>query len=233
MLASECMKIIAEPLSPPQLIQPEDKSVIVEPRPILSWTPPAPVYMFSSLSYDIVVSPLHEKQSPEEALQRNLPVLTTSSVNNSLGYPASYSTLESGKSYAWQVIAKDAGRFGGKSEVWTFTVMPDSVKSIIENASFIKIQDQRSEVVYLHQGTLKIDYTNMTKDSLVNAVIEDLSELKAKPVVFTIVVKQGQNMIRRDISRLGKLKKDHVYKINIRNQRGEVFFFRFVPKYYF
>ncbi|MEO8406771.1 MAG: hypothetical protein ABI480_19310, partial [Chitinophagaceae bacterium] len=117
LLATECIKITAEPLSPPLLIQPENKTVVMEPRPVLTWTPPAPIYLFNSLSYDIIISPLYEKQSPEEALQRNIPVVTTSSAQNSIAYPSSYSNLETGKTYAWQVVAKDGGRQSGKSEL--------------------------------------------------------------------------------------------------------------------
>src|SRR4030095_14493257 len=87
-LAKECIKINAEPLAPPQLIQPANEDIVPDPRPVFTWTPPAPVYMFNNLSYDIVVAPLYDKQSPQEALQRNIPAMVTVSANNSIAYPS-------------------------------------------------------------------------------------------------------------------------------------------------
>lgn len=233
-LASECVKIIAEPLSPPQLIQPENGSIVMEPRPVLTWTPPAPVYMFNSLSYDIIVSPLYDNQSAVEALQRNIPVMTTMSANNSILYPSTFTDLQPGKTYVWQVVAKDAGNYGGKSEVWTFTVMPDSVKQIINNASYVRIAlNNQSEIASLHQGVLKVDYENRAGDESVEAVIEDMTDAKAKPVTFRLSLHKGQNLIVKDINKLGRFNEDHVYKLTIRNSKGQNAFLRFSAKYYF
>lgn len=230
-LVSECIKILAEPLSPPLLIQPENKAMVMEPRPVLTWTPPSPVYMFNALSYDIIVSPLYEKQSPEEALQRNLPVMTTTSFNNSIAYPASYSNLETGRIYVWQVVAKDAGRYGGKSEVWTFTVMPDSVVKIISNATYVKLTKQTPKVTIMHQGILKADYFNFLPDSTVNCTVKRTRGGKAYQ--FKIPVRQGQNFFQYDLNGKVKLDESIVYEMQLINSRKEVWSMKFIPKNYF
>lgn len=233
LLASECVKISAESLAPPHLVYPEDGSALTEPRPIFSWTPPAPASMFSSLSYDVLVTAKFKGQSAEEAIQRNIPILITNSFRNSFPYPASFSDLEPGKDYVWQVIAKDGNRYGGKSEVWGFTLVPDSVNAIIESASFVKIQEDQTEVSVLHQGNLKIDYINNLNDSLVKVSITDVTKLNKKILKFEINVKPGQNLIQKDINKLGQFEEGHIYKLTIINSRKEEFIFRFIPKYYF
>lgn len=232
-LATECVKIAAQSLAPPQLITPANESSVSGSRPLLVWTPPAPVTMFSSLSYDVVLVEKFSDQSSEEAIQRNTPLLATSAFSTNLQYPASFINLEPGKHYAWQVVARDGNRYGGKSEAWSFTILPDSVKMIIETAAYVKIQEMRSEISVLHQGVLKIDYMNMFSDSVVKAEIKDISELGSKPIVFDINVSAGQNMIQQNIERLGKFQEGHVYRLTIYNSSKEELSFRFTPKYYF
>lgn len=235
-LASECLKVMAEPLSPPQLIQPENKTVVMTPRPVLTWTPPAPVHMFTALSYDIVVSPLYDKQSAEEALQRNIPVMTTSSANNSVMYPSSFTNLEPGKTYAWQVRAKDAGRSGGRSEVWTFAIMPDSVAEIISNATYIKLARENAEVTVVHQGILKAQYFNYLPDTTVQVTVQRLGGRKLPgkaDVSFTLRVKGGQNLLEHNLNGQLRLFDDAVYEMKLVNSRQERWAMRFIPKNYF
>lgn len=235
-LGNECVKVIAEPLSPPQLILPENESVILEQRPVLTWTPPAPVNMFSSLSYDIIVSPLYEKQSPQEALQRNLPVMTTTSANNSLLYPSSYTNLQPGKTYVWQVAATDVGRFGGKSEVFTFIVMPDSVAKIISMAPYIKLDMNNPQVTVMHQGVLKMEYFNAYNDTTVKVEAYLLSDEKIKgkkQISFDLKIKPGQNFLEYKINNKIRLDESAVYGVRLSNSRGEQWFMKVNPKYYF
>lgn len=235
-LANECVKVTAEPLSPPQLIQPENESVIMDPRPVLTWTPPAPVYMYNSLSYTIIISPLYERQSPQEALQRNIPVMTMTSANNSLLYPSSFGDLQPGKTYVWQVAANDGGRFGGKSEVFSFTVMPDSVARIISSAPYIKLDLSKPQVSVLHQGVLKMEYFNVLADSSVKVEIAVLGEKTVKgrqQLTFDLPVKAGQNFLEYRINNRIRLDESLVYEVRLSNSRGEYWIMKFNPKYYF
>ena len=235
-LATECVKVIAEPLSPPQLIQPENNSTIKDSRPVLTWTPPSPVQMFSSLSYLIIVAPIFEKQSPQEALQRNIPVMTTTSANNSLLYPPSFTNLEPGKTYVWQVAAQDAGRYGGKSEVWKFTIMPDSVVKIISMAPYVKLSQHSDEATVLHQGILKMEYFNSLADSAVNVSVNKISPGSSRGrqnFSFQLKMKAGQNLLEYDINRKIRLDETAVYEVTLVNGKKEKWQMKFTPKYYF
>lgn len=231
-LASECIKVLAEPLSPPQLIIPERESVIMDKRPVLSWTPPAPVYMFASLTYSIIVSPLLDKQSPEEAIQRNIPVMTTFASNTSVLYTASFTNLESGKTYAWQVAAMDGNRLGGKSEVWTFTVMPDSVKRIISSAPYTRLEQYGGGSSIVHQGILKMEYINRHPDSTVQLVIHKQGD-KRKPYSVNLKVSPGQNLLEYNLNGRLKLDEEAIYYVQLINGRKEKWGMQFNVRNYF
>ncbi|MCG2613735.1 hypothetical protein LZZ85_05565 [Terrimonas sp. NA20] len=231
-IATECVKILAEPLSPPQLILPEPAAVLLDKRPLLTWAPPAPVYMFTSLSYSIIVSQVLDKQSPEEAIQRNIPVMTTFATNTSVPYTASFTNLESGKTYAWQVAAMDGNRYGGKSEVWTFTVMPDSVKQIISNTSYTKLTRELSATAIVHQRILKMEYSNWLTDSVVSVSLKRRGENK-KPFRFNVKIHGGQNFIEYDLNGKYKLEDGASYELELINSRKEKWYLRFESKNYF
>lgn len=231
-LASECVKVLAEPLSPPQLILPERESVIMDKRPVLSWTPPAPIYMFASISYSVIVSPVLDKQSPEEAIQRNIPTMTTFSSNTSVSYPASFTNLESGKTYAWQVAAMDGNRYGGKSDVWTFTVMPDSVKRIVSSAPYTKLEQQGSGSSIVHQGILKVEYINRYADSAIQLIIYKQGD-KRKPYSTELKVTPGQNLLEYNLNGRLKLDEEAIYFMQLINGRKEKWGMRFNVRNYF
>lgn len=125
-LAEDCIPINVQPLSPPQLTMPADSANIQTPYPQFSWLPPAPLILFSDLNYDLLVTEVRGDQTVLEALQENIPVYNmqrlTSMVSN---YPSSNKSLDTGKVYAWKVIAKNGETFAAQSEVWTFKVAPE------------------------------------------------------------------------------------------------------------
>ena len=235
-LASECVKVLAEPLAPPQLVQPANETVLNDSRPLLTWTPPAPIHMFTSLSYTIIVSPQYKSQSPQEALQRNIPVMTTMSANNSVPYTASFTDLEAGKTYVWQIAAMDGNRFAGKSEVWSFTIMPDSIKQIVNMSPFVKLETQSKEATVMHQGFLKMEYFNSLPDTSIKVSVYKLIERNNKvrqAFSFELPVRRGQNLLEYNINSKMHLDESAVYEAILTNSKNEKWTMRFNPKYYF
>lgn len=221
-LASECIRVISEPLSPPQLIQPEDGTTVMDARPSLSWTPPAPVHMFTSLQYELKVVALYDNQSPSEALQRNIPVLVMPTQVNSVAYPASYSNLEPGKKYAWQVVALDAGRPGGQSEAWSFTVMPDSVVQIVNAAPFIRMETKPASIAVIHQGFLKIEYVNVVSDTTLKIDVRPAAGSRKRNNDFstTVSLRPGQNFLQVNLNGRLPLKENIVYEVSVTSESG-------------
>ena len=235
-ITSETVNIVADPLSPPQLVFPEDQSMITGVRPVFTWTPPGPLSMFRNLGYTIVVVPFFENQSPQEAVQRNIPVLTTVASKNSMPYPSAYSDLQPGKTYVWQVAATEAGRFSGKSEVFSFTVMPDSIVNIINNAPYIRVIKDVPLMSVMHQGVLKIDFYNTTADSVVTIQVSRIigdHKGKNNEFSFSAKVKPGQNYIEHRLKNKVRLDEEGVYEVRLLNAENEAWMMRFTPKYYF
>jgi len=119
--ADDCDEIEVEPLSPPLLTMPENDSVVARANPDFTWTPPAPLSMFGDVRYDVLISPVLEGQSITDAIQQNLPLQQAEGLRQPfLSYPLQGPQLETGKRYAWQVIARDRAQYACKSEIWTF-----------------------------------------------------------------------------------------------------------------
>ena len=176
-LAQECIHFNIDPLSPPLLNTPADKSEIVSPYPQFSWMPPTPFDMFSSLSYDLLITEVLEGQSATEAIQYNTPIYSKGNISQPYeSYASSYTKLETGKVYAWQVVAKNGLSYTSKTEVWTFTIKKDSIERIISLAPFIKLSKFYNEISIAHQGFLKMEINNSITDSIAQFTVRNISK---------------------------------------------------------
>jgi hypothetical protein len=131
-LSDNCINLEVLPLSPPQLSMPADSASIENPYPQFTWLPPAPLTLFTDLNYDLLVTEVRGDQTPGAAIQENIPVYNMrylmTVVNN---YPASNKILDTGKVYAWRVIAKNGESFAAQSDVWTFKVAGKKPETLV------------------------------------------------------------------------------------------------------
>ena len=164
-LATECARINIVPVSPPLLNTPANKSVLQTPAPQLTWIPPAPLDMFDNLNYSVSVAEVMEGQSPREAIAYNTPVYTTAHVKAPYeNYPSSYSKLQPGKTYAWQVTARNGASYAATTEVWTFSLATDTTKIETVNASYILLDKENAGGVHtVKDKELKIKYYSFDK----------------------------------------------------------------------
>ncbi|HVM87942.1 MAG TPA: hypothetical protein VMT76_07115 [Puia sp.] len=123
LLSENCFNFQVDPLSPPQLNLPADSSTLETPYPQFNWLPPTPIILFNDLNYDLLVTEVQQGQTASEAIQENLPIYSafriTSPFNN---YPSSNKSLDTGRLYAWKIIAKNGDALIAQSEVWTFRI---------------------------------------------------------------------------------------------------------------
>ncbi|MBI3138222.1 MAG: hypothetical protein HYZ15_06530 [Sphingobacteriales bacterium] len=180
-LAEDCINIEVIPLSPPQLSLPEDASKIQTPYPQFSWMPPAPVTLFTDLNYELLLTEVREGQTVESAIQENLPVyrsprLTSMAVN----YPVSGRQLDTGKVYAWRVVAKNGDAFASQSEVWTFKVGPEKQQVIVPSGG----------IYYELKPSGNYGGTGLLPDRVLG--IKYYSYDKTRPVVLSIVDESGK-----------------------------------------
>lgn len=122
-LTEDCMNIDVEPLSPPQLVTPADSDKVQTPYPQFGWLAPAPVTLFNDLNYDLLLVEVREGQTAEKAIQENIPVMNMRRLASTiLGYPSSAKSLDTGKIYAWKIIANNNESPVSQSEIWTFKI---------------------------------------------------------------------------------------------------------------
>jgi len=233
-LAQECIRFNIDPLSPPLLSSPADKAEIQSPYPQFTWMPPTPYDMFTNLSYDLLVTEVTEGQSATEAIQYNTPIYSKSDITQPYeSYASSFTKLDTGKIYAWQVVAKNGISYAAKTEVWTFKIAPPSwVQQLIEQTPFIKLKRDNPEKGIAPNGILKMSYTNETADTSVMVHLKEVSATNKEDVVFELKINRGENLIQKDIQKLLQARPGVTYEVNISNSRREVWRMLFEVRQY-
>lgn len=232
-LAQECIDFDVEPLSPPMLTFPRDSSTLNINPTQFSWIPPTPEGMFNFLHYDVIITPINPGQTAEEAVQQNLPLYSNNVMSNVLSYSSATPEFEKEKWYAWQVIARNEKSYAGKSETWVFKIKnPSVIKSIVEQAPFLKLKKNNFETGVAANGILKLSYRNETNDSICHIKISDQSKAGKVVALVTMNLQKGENLIQIDLNKKYKLEEDKMYGAEILNSRGERWMIRFQIKKY-
>ncbi len=113
------------------LVFPPDKEEIETKYPVLTWTHSDPFITNSPADYyRIMVADLNVGQSPEAALNTNIPIYMKNNLTaHQVQYPIDAKELQTGKRYAWQVQKISNGTIINKTEAWEFKIKaPDPVK---------------------------------------------------------------------------------------------------------
>ena len=125
-LAQACADFTIVYPDPPMLIAPASGDVVTSSAPIFQWTP-LQVPPDFTLQYVLQIAEVLPGQVPEAALSSNILHYENLDVGTTnFSYPIDALPLESGKTYAWRVVAMDQNGYaaaanGGSSEIWTFT----------------------------------------------------------------------------------------------------------------
>jgi hypothetical protein len=145
-LSEDCFNFDVDPLSPPQLNFPPDSAIVETNYPQFKWLPPTPVILFTDLNYDLLLTEVLQGQTAMEAIQQNIPIysaLHLKTIDNS--YPASNKSLDTGKVYAWRIIAKNGEAFSAPSEVWTFSIASKKSEKVMPpNQTFLELKIDNS-----------------------------------------------------------------------------------------
>jgi hypothetical protein len=168
-LAEECVPVEVQPLSPPQLISPTDTATVGTAYLQFSWIPPAPINLFSNLTYDMILVEVQPGQGANDAIQKNIPFYNISHYKDQVYlYPASNRPLDTGRVYAWRIIAKNEDQFIDQSEVWTFKLAsPKPMTQAPDLSNFIPLRQSNEPAAGIHQlttDTLGIKYYSFERD---------------------------------------------------------------------
>ena len=233
LITQECNTVAIEPLSPPQLIFPEDQSSIDSiGLAQFTWLPPTPVTMFTNLQYDFYLVQINSGQAAADAIQSNIPVLYQQDISGpSLIYPASAPALESEVPYAWEVVAKNNETPVSTSETWVFTLKGHGADSImIGELPFTRLQNNNESSYSICAGKLKFAYINETADTAWNVKLNDISSTNALPVSFgldSVHLKAGLNLVQMDLINNSSFIDKHIYLLELHNSRNEIWRMKF------
>ena len=201
-IAEECVPIDVEALSPPLLNLPQDSSILQVQYPQFVWLPPTPVTVFPDLQYDFILSEVLNKQSSQEAIQRNMPVYSSAGLKqNSLVYPASFPMLDTGKYYAWQIIAKNGTSYGAKSEVWVFKIGQTVPIKTTPFIYYPKLTKQIYDAMYLAGSPVRFEFQNEKNEpSGQMQLFRTEGDRKSPLASKNISLQPGQNFITWPVS---------------------------------
>ncbi len=233
-LVTECSGVGVTPLSPPFLSYPPDNDTLNSLYPQFTWIPPAPINMFTNLSYDLLLAEVQLGQTPTDALEQNLPVYSTTNVRvTTLPYPSSRTGLIPNKKYVWKIVARNNGQIAGQSEVWSFhtkgILPPIAVQA--SNPGFIKLAKNDEVAQSICNGVLKIEYLNEANDEQAYFSISSLSKSFMDTVATgNLELKNGQNFIDIDLTKYNKLNYSDTYLFQLFNTRNEQWKIKFLNR---
>lgn len=219
-VGDECLKIHINPLSPPQLALPADRSVIITPYPQFNWIPPAPAEMFNGLNYDLVITEVLPGQTANEAVLYNTPVYTGNNLRVPFeSYPSSFTSLQHGQTYAWQVTARNGLSYAAQTDVWSFSIKPKDPMAVEETSeTYIELKSNKgsSGISIVSGESLLIKYYSYDHDFEGTVkVFQSNGELVKEA---TQPVKYGNNFFSIKLDR--KLSSDVVYRVEVTDKKN-------------
>lgn len=222
-LAEECREIEITPLSPPQLVMPQDSAVLEAVYPQFSWTPPTPANSFKGLQYELRVVELQKGQNSAEALQKNLPFAERGNLKESFfAYPSSLPAFDSSVLYAWQITATDQSGYTAKSEIWTFSLSRRSLNSLKATNSYIWLRQGQDPSIFISNGRVKFSYDNLVGDGTANYQIINVSGKEEQLMKKGMVqLSEGQNYIDINLEDKRFWKENELFRFELLNSKGQ------------
>ena len=127
---------------PPVLLSPFDQSNLTTQFPIFSWAPITGMPASSTFEYELLIVEVLQEQTPYQALESNPEQVREVLINQtSFVYSMEQLPLEKGRTYAWQVHARDITERlpvldRGETEFYTFTVNQEGLGSMLTSWSY-------------------------------------------------------------------------------------------------
>jgi len=229
LISEDCIPFAVAPVGPPLLNTPADQSVIESYNPQFTWLPPSPVSAFGNLNYELLLTEVRNGQSAAEAVQQNMPVYRLPSTRNLFAnYPASALSLDTGKQYAWTIIAKNGNAFAAQTDVWTFRLKSNLVKKEATENTYVQLKREQDAAIAAVTGNVYFTYTNVMNDNTVKYELVGLEAGNGVVASGELPVKPGDNMIAFEIKRKYNLQNGSSYMMRIRNSRNEEYQMKFI-----
>lgn len=231
-LAETCETFEIEPLSPPMLVMPANDDVAESTRPFFTWLPPAPFQLFHNMRFDLKLVEVFPTQSPADAVQQNIPIVSQSAIPvSSFQFPQSLPELDSSKSYAWQIVAKNGILPVANSEIWTFRVKQYGIDTtrFLSRGYYTRLRREDDASYIITGENLKFSYEHEYSDSSVNIRLTDITGAVRKTVSLeepALKVRYGQNLINLDLTPVNVTDK-HIYLLELITIKQEKWYLKF------
>jgi hypothetical protein len=230
LLTENCIQLAVDPLSPPLLNTPTDEAAITTAWPQFTWLPPTPIGLFGNLSYDLVLVEVLQGQGKADAIQENIPVYSGGLIRDLyLNYASSYAALDTGRLYAWRIVAMNNGLPAAMSDIWTFRVVktpPPGLRAA--NEAYLSLKRGLDPSVAAGNATMQMTYDNIPADSIVAYTITSLND-RGNPVVQQgqLSLRRGQNLLQLILSKTAGYDRKKVYLFRLVNGRNESWTLKF------
>ncbi len=214
-LGASCIEANIKPLSPPMLLSPYNEAQVHTAYPLLIWSPPTPVPSGLQVQYDLKLVEVLSGQNPVDAIQRNFALVQESDLHSNLfQYPVSAVKLEPQKHYAWQVVAKGDNFLIGTTEVWSFTMVMDTMN------------------VYKLPNPEQFYEPKVALDGAYAVAVEVLGVVLKDAVNFKLTLYNSKHELLKVKPELKRIANDSRHIINLKEtgklQNGEVYILEFI-----
>ncbi len=218
----DCIPFTVEPVSPPLLNTPEDTARLETRLPQFSWLPPAPLNLFTDLNYELRVVEVRADQSAAEAIQQNIPVYIGTGLRNPvMTYPSGAVALDTGRTYAWMVIANNGRLFAAQTEVWTFSLKDTSIAKTPDDGGYVLLKREIDGVMGNCSGALKCIYVNDPGDDNVRYEIIALDDENQVAQSGSFHLSHGDNRLELQLGKGRRLAAGKHYTFVLYNSRNE------------
>ena len=217
------------------LVYPADKDTIDTKTPLLNWTHSEPFSVLTQgESYRMVVTAIKEKQSAEEAVTVNEPLMMKNYlVSHNLQYPYDSKELQEGGHYAWQVQKVANGVITNKTEAWEFYLRKKPEEREIKYVALKQVIDGSFYTTWSGKIYFKFSEEYNSKGKITAWIRSDKG--KEFPVVIDKDSKDkgpasnikvtGDNRFVLDLDK-DNIKPGH-YIMEVRNEKKETYFLKF------
>ena len=204
------------------LNQPTDLDTIYDLSPTFTWNA---IGISERTSFSLKLCKVEELQSPEAAINSNVPILFLGTITNpSQMYPPTQPDLDSSSRYAWQVTMYDTGIPVALSDLFSFyTPYPP-----LENYLFWKLELKNINKIFAYPK-LTLNYNNIYN---VDSLTISVTSLLSRELVFNkeLVVKSGTNYLVLNKHPEFPILQDGSYLVSISNLANEHFNFTYIKK---
>lgn len=230
LVANDALEFIIEPISKPLLISPLDNQAITTITPQFTWIGPYSSSPTDKLTYELKIVELRTEQSAQTAILQNLAIFQQNNLSNTnLLYPLNAYKLEGDKKYAWQVKCYINGNFFAETEIWTFFLNNEKLKSTSNTSFYVTLgkEDVPSSSIEIKNGFVNFKYYEEYKAGKLN-----LRVLNSKNEDYTpkdrVNKKLGENWISLDLKKTGTFKISEHYTLIVQNEKKEIFKLKFI-----